>query len=191
MTRPLVIVAALAENRVIGRDNALIWRLRSDLRRFREITWGKPLIMGRKTFESIGKPLPGRETIVMTRDTGWSAPGVRTAASFDEAVAIADEIAATMGAAEIVVAGGADIYDQALQRASFLRLTVVHAEPQGDARFPLYDESAFVETSRREHEAGAGDEHAFTFIDLVRADSHRPVDESATRPHLEPGTGGD
>lgn len=170
MSRPVVIVAALAENRVIGRDNSLIWRLRSDLRRFREITWGKPLIMGRKTFESIGKPLPGRETIVMTRDSDWSAPGVRKASSFDEALAIADEVAATMGAAEIVVAGGAEIYDQALPRASSLRLTLVHATPEGDALFPLFDESSFVETSRQEYSAGEADEFRFSFVDLARVE---------------------
>ncbi len=176
MTRPIVIVAALAENRVIGRDNQLIWRLRSDLKRFREITWGKPLIMGRKTFQSIGKPLPGRATVVLTRDAAWCADGVKTAGTLEEAVTIADEIAATMGASEIVVAGGADVYDQAIPLASAMRLTLVRASPQGDALFPNYDEAAFEVVSREDHPAGEGDEAPFTFIDLVRIKRACPVD---------------
>ena len=110
MTRPLAIVAAVAENGVIGRDNKLIWRLRSDLRRFRDLTWGKPMIMGRKTFDSIGKPLPGRRTVVVTRDRGFAADGVDAAHGWPEALARAEELADELGATEIAVVGGAEIY---------------------------------------------------------------------------------
>jgi dihydrofolate reductase len=167
----IVIVAAHAQNGVIGRDNQLIWRLKSDLRRFRDITMGKPLIMGRKTFESIGKPLPGRRTIVMSRAEDFTAEGVALARSFDAALALAEQAADEMGVAEIIVAGGAQVYEQALDRADSLRLTLVHAAPEGDATFPAYDRAAFRETFREDHQAGADDAHAFTFVDLERRTS--------------------
>jgi dihydrofolate reductase len=164
----IVIVVAHAENGVIGRDNQLIWRLKSDLRRFREITMGKPLIMGRKTFESIGKPLPGRRTIVMSRDEGFAPEGVAVARSFDAALSLAEQAAGEMGVEEIVVAGGAQVYELALDRAASLRITLVHARPEGDATFPAYDAGEFRETFREDRAAGPDDEHAFTFIDLER-----------------------
>lgn len=166
--KPIVIVAALADNGVIGRDNQLIWRLKSDLRRFKEITLGKPLVMGRKTYDSIGRPLPGRRTIVLTRDEGFSAEGVEVARSFDAALAMADRIADEMGAAEIVVAGGAQIYELALPRADILKLTLVHARPEGDAVFPHYDGTRFREIFRQDRPRGPDDEHPFTFVDLAR-----------------------
>jgi hypothetical protein len=110
MRLPLAIVAAIADNGVIGRDNRLIWRLRSDLRRFRDLTWGKPMIMGRKTYDSIGKPLPGRRTVVLTRDRSFAAPGVEVAHGWDQALARADALASEMGTDEISVIGGAEIY---------------------------------------------------------------------------------
>jgi len=166
--KPIVIVAALADNGIIGRDNQLIWRLKSDLRRFKQITVGKPLIMGRKTYESIGRPLPGRRTIVMTRDENFATEGVEIARSFDAAAAAADRIADEMGASEIIVSGGAQIYEIALPTAEFLKLTLVHAAPEGDASFPHYDATAFRETFREDHPSGPDDEHPFTFIDLAR-----------------------
>jgi dihydrofolate reductase len=166
--KPIVIVAALAENGIIGRDNQLIWRLKSDLRRFKEITVGKPLIMGRKTFDSIGRPLPGRRTIVLTRDEHYSAEGVEIARSFDAAAAVAERIADEMGACEIIVAGGEQVYQLALPKANFLKLTLVHASPEGDASFPHYDATEFRETFREYHPSGPDDEHPFTFIDLAR-----------------------
>lgn len=169
--RPLTIVAAIADNGVIGRDNQLIWRLRSDLKRFRAITLGKPLVMGRKTFESIGKPLPGRRTIVMTRDPAFSSEGVDVARSFDAALSMADAAADALGAGEIVVAGGAEIYALALPRAQRLRLTLVHAAPEGDAFFPAYDRAAFREVLREDRPAGTDDEHPFSFVDLERRDA--------------------
>ena len=168
MARSVALVAAVADNGVIGRDNRLIWRLKSDLRRFRDLTWGKPMIMGRKTFESIGKPLPGRRTVVLTRDPAFAPEGVEVAHGWDEAVARADALAAEMGASEIMVVGGAEIYALALPQVRRLYLTQVHAAPEGDAAFPLFDRSAFRELRRRDLPAGPDDEHPFTFVDLER-----------------------
>ena len=168
MTRPLAIVAAVADNGVIGRDNRLIWRLRSDLRRFRDLTWGKPMIMGRRTHESIGKPLPGRETIVLTRDRGFHEPGIHVAHDLETAVARAQALAEERDAKEIAVIGGADIYRQSLPLAQRLYLTLVHAEPEGDVTFPAFDRTSFQERRREDRPKGPDDEHAFTFLDLER-----------------------
>ena len=168
MTCPLIIVVAFAENGVIGRDNQLLWRRKTDLRRFRELTWGKPMIMGRKTFQSIGKPLPGRQTIVLTRDPAFACEGVHVAHSWEKAVATGQELAAAMGADSVVVAGGGEIYALALPHAQTLHLTEVHASVEGDAVFPSYDRNAFRERGRSPHPKGPDDEFAFTFIDLER-----------------------
>jgi dihydrofolate reductase len=168
MTVPLVIVVAAAENGIIGRDNQLLWRLKSDLRRFRDLTWGKPLIMGRKTYESIGRPLPGRQTIVLTRDPAFRAAGIHVAHSWDEAVRQGQELAKTMPADAVIVAGGAEIYELALPQVQTVFLTQVHAAPQGDAVFPSLDRAAFREVRRTDHQKGPDDEFAFTFIDLER-----------------------
>jgi dihydrofolate reductase len=172
MTLPLVLVAAIADNGVIGDDNRLIWRLKTDLRRFRAFTIGRPVVMGRKTFQSIGKPLPGRTSIVLTRDASCVVPeGVRLAHSLDDALAIGREVAAATGADSIAVAGGADIYAQTLHLADRLHLTLVHATPPGDAVFPDFSRSDFVETAREEHPQTADDDHPFTFVDLSRRKS--------------------
>ena len=168
MTHPLMIVVAVAENGVIGRDNRLLWRLKTDLRRYRDLTWGKPMIMGRKTFESIGRPLPGRETVVLTRDRGFSAEGVHVAHDWTEAVAIADRLADRLGADAIVIAGGTDIYRMALPETERIHLTEVHTAPEGDAVFPHFDRSAFREVRRVDHRPGPDDEHSFTFVELER-----------------------
>ena len=168
MTRPLAIVAAVADNGVIGRNNRLIWRLKSDLRRFRDLTVGKPMIIGRKTHESIGRPLPGRETIVLTRDESFAAAGVHVVHGWDEAVALGGRLAEGMGASEVAVGGGAEIYRLALPQAGFLYLTLVHAEPEGEAVFPPFDRAAFREVRRQDRPKGPDDEHAFTFVDLER-----------------------
>jgi dihydrofolate reductase len=168
MTRPLALVVAVAENGVIGRDNALVWHQRTDLKRFRALTLGKPLIMGRKTFASIGKPLPGRETVVVTRDVGFASPGIHVAHGLPEALRLADEIAGRMDADEISVVGGAEVYRLALPLADRLHLTLVHAAPEGDVSFPAYDPADFIETWRESHSAGPHDEHPFTFVDLQR-----------------------
>ena len=168
MSRPLAIVVALAENGVIGRDNKLIWRLKSDLRRFRELTIGKPMIIGRKTHESIGRPLPGRETVVLTRDRGFSAEGVHVAHDWDEALSRAERLADSMGAPEITIGGGAEIYKLALPQVQRLYLTLVHAEPPGEAVFPPFDRGQFREIRREPRPKGPDDEYAFTFLDLER-----------------------
>jgi dihydrofolate reductase len=135
---PVALIAAVAANGVIGRDNRLPWRLPADLRRFKELTMGHALVMGRRTYESIGRPLPGRVTVVLTRDPAFMAPpGALAARSLEEALAAA--AAATPGAGEVFVAGGAEVYAQALPRADRLYLTRVEAEVEGDARFPDLD----------------------------------------------------
>ena len=168
MTIPLILVVAVAENGVIGRDNHLLWRIKTDLGRFRRLTMGKPMIMGRKTFQSIGKPLPGRETIVLTRDAGFSAEGVHVVHTWEEAVAKGGELAASMGADAVAVAGGAEIYALALPQVQSIFLTKVQTTPEGDAFFPDFDRSQFRETRREDHPKGPDDEHPFTFIDLER-----------------------
>ena len=168
MTHPLILVVAVAENGVIGRDNHLLWRLRTDLKRFRDLTMGKPMIMGRKTFQSIGKPLPGRETIVLTRDPGFATQGAHVARSWEEALAQGLSLADRMGANAVAIAGGAEIYALALPHVQTIYLTQVHAAPEGDAVFPAFDRSLFRETYRADHPKGADNEHPFTFIDLER-----------------------
>ncbi len=168
MTLPLILVVAMAENGVIGRDNRLLWRIKTDMARFRRLTMGRPMIMGRKTFESIGKPLPGRETIVLTRDGEFSAEGVHVAHTWEEAVAKGEELAGKAGADAVAVAGGAEIYALALPHVQTLFLTQVHTAPEGDAVFPSFDRSQFREVRREDHPKGPDDEHPFTFIDLER-----------------------
>lgn len=168
MTPTLILVVAAADNGVIGRDNHLLWRLKTDLRRFRDLTWGKPMIMGRKTFRSIGKPLPGRETIVLTRDPAFEAAGTHAARTWDDAVAQANALAQSMSANEIAIVGGAEIYALALPHVQKIFLTKVHAAPDGDAVFPALDPSVFKEIGRQDHPKGPDDEHPFTFIDLER-----------------------
>ncbi len=166
---PLVVVAALARNGAIGRNNALPWRAPSDLRRFRDLTWGRPLIMGRKTYQSIGGPLPGRETIVLTRDPTFLAEGrpehVHLAKDFDAALALAADLARAMGASEAILAGGAQLFDLGLPRAKFLRLTLVDCAPEADSFFPEIDWRQWREVRRERPPRGAGDEFALEFVD--------------------------
>lgn len=168
MKLPVVLVVAAADNDVIGRDNGLIWRLRTDLRHFRALTIGRPLVMGRKTFLSIGAPLPGRETIVLTRDTAFAADGVRVTHDLEAALALAQEVGAAMGADSVAIGGGGDIYAQTIDRADRIHLTRVHVRPEGDTLFPAIDPARFREVGREEHQAGPSDEHPFTFIDYER-----------------------
>ena len=167
--RPAIaLVAAVARNRVIGGDNRMIWKLSSDLKRLRALTWGKPLIMGRKTFDSIGKPLPGRETIVVTRDPAFAPAGVRVAHDVDAALALAGEIAGEMKADEIMVAGGGEIYRQTIERADRLYLTEVDLTPEGDAYFPAIDPAYWREASRERGVRTDRDDAEFVYIDYVR-----------------------
>jgi dihydrofolate reductase len=165
---PLVLVAAVARNGVIGTDNRLLWRLSSDLKRFKALTLGKPLVMGRKTFESIGRPLPGRDTIVVTHDKAFAAEGALVAHDLDAALALAAERASAMGADAIVIAGGGEIYAQTIDRASRLAITEVALDPEGNARFPEIDPAAWREVRREQGQRGPRDEADFAFVDYER-----------------------
>jgi dihydrofolate reductase len=160
----LVLVAAVAENGVIGRGGNLPWRLRSDLRHFRAVTLGHPTVMGRKTYDAIGRPLAGRTNIVVTRDPAFAAPGVVAAPGLDAALAIARGDALRRRAAEIMIIGGEDLYRQTIDRAVRLEITRVHARPEGDSVFPQIDPARWRETGRREHPAGRDDDAAFTTL---------------------------
>jgi dihydrofolate reductase len=164
----LAIVVAVAENGVIGRGNDMPWRLRTDLRHFRTLTMGRPILMGRKTFAAIGKPLPGRRMIVLTRDQNFASEGVEVARTLEEGLAIGDRVAAEMGSDALMCVGGAEIYRLLLPRAERLYVTEVKARPEGDASFPPIDGTAFREISREPHPAGPDDDHAFDFVDYVR-----------------------
>lgn len=169
MTGPIVaLIAAVARNGVIGRDNGLVWRLPSDLKRFKALTLGRPLIMGRKTFQSIGRPLPGRETIVVTRQSQFRAEGVLSAPDLDAAFALAARRAAALGANEIMVAGGGDIYAQTISRADRLFLTEVALAPDGDVRFPAIEMARWRETRREAGLRTDRDEADYTFVDYER-----------------------
>ena len=167
-TLPVVLIAAIADNGVIGRNNTLIWRLRTDLRRFRELTMGCPIIMGRKTFLSIGKPLPGRQTVVLSRDPTFQPDGVYVVPTLGQALETGQRLGQAIGARAVIVAGGGEVYAQALPFADRLELTFVHTRPEGDAVFPPWDRSAFRESARRDHPAGPEDEFAFAFATFER-----------------------
>jgi dihydrofolate reductase len=169
MTLDVIVIAAVSENGVIGRDNKLPWRLKSDMRHFRSLTLGKPVIMGRKTYLSIGKPLADRTTIVVSRDPSLAAQGVLAAPSLDAAFAAARGDALRRGVNAVVVAGGAEIYAQAWPQATQLAVTHVKKRVDGDARFPAIDPKLWRETSRQEHEPEAEDEAPFAFVNYERA----------------------
>src|SRR5262245_2696314 len=154
----------MTRDRVIGRDNAMPWHLPDDLKHFKTLTMGKPMLMGRKTFEAIGKPLPGRTSLVLTRDTSWQAPGVSAVRSLDEA------FASIGNAPELCVVGGAEIYKLTLPIARRIHLTRIHATIAGDTVFPTIDISQWRESERTEHPAD--DRHAYpmTFSTLDRRD---------------------
>jgi len=164
-----ILVAAIGENGVIGRDNKLPWRVKSDLQYFKAVTMNKPIVMGRKTYMSIGKPLPGRTNIVITRDTSFAAPGVVTASSVEEAMTIARADALTRGADAIAVIGGTDIFNQTMGIADRLVLTRMHMSPEGESVFPPIDPKIWREIERREQPKGEGDDCGFTYLTYVRS----------------------
>jgi dihydrofolate reductase len=157
-------VVAVADNDVIGQGGGLPWRLKSDMQHFRAATMGKPVVMGRKTYLSIGKPLAGRTNIVVSRDRAFTAPGVLVAPSIEAALTVARGDALRRGAAEIAVIGGADIYAQTMTAADRLVVTRVHLRPGGDTKFPSVDPNVWKEVERAEHRAGPHDEADFTIV---------------------------
>ena len=164
----IVLVVAVAENGVIGASGAIPWRLKSDMARFKALTTGKPVVMGRKTFVSIGRPLPGRTNIVVTRDLGFRADGVVVTHSFTDAKAIATGDALRRFATEIAVIGGAEIYAQWMDSADRLEFTEVHARPDGDTRFPAVDVTAWEEVARVRNPAGPNDSADFSYVTFRR-----------------------
>ena len=173
----IVFVVAVADNGVIGRAGRLPWHLRSDLRHFRALTMGHPILMGRKTYVGIGRPLPGRTNIVVTRDIGSGLPGAVAAPSIDAALAVARADAARRGVNAVMVVGGADIYAQLLAKADRLELTRVHVRPEGDVTFPEPDPELWRCDAAREHPAGSGDDAGFTI------QTYRRVERAGSNPY--------
>ena len=167
MIRTALIVAR-ADNGIIGVDNQLPWYLPSDLRYFKQVTMGKPVVMGRKTFESIGRPLPGRTNVVITRNADWSAPGVRVVGSLADALKLATAQADLDGADEVMVIGGATLYREAFDQVDRMYVTQVHASPDGDAFCEAPDQEKFARTSVEDH---AGDDaspaHSYEVWDRI------------------------
>lgn len=156
------IIVAVAKNGVIGDKNSLLWHIREDMVHFRTLTSGHPVIMGRKTYDSIGRPLPKRTNVVITRDTELQIEGCTMAHSLEEAIALFDP------EEEIFIIGGAQIYTQALPLAHRIYLTVVEREYQGDTSFPAIDYSIWKQTSREDFPSGEAFEYPFSFITLER-----------------------
>ncbi|VAW76848.1 Dihydrofolate reductase [hydrothermal vent metagenome] len=156
------LIAAMAENRVIGRNNQLPWRLSADLQRFKALTMGKPIIMGRKTWESIGRPLPGRTNIVVTRDASYQAEGCVVVHSVDQALKAAAD------SDEVMVIGGANLYQQLLERTDRLYLTQVKTNVEGDAWFPEFDMTQWHEIARESHSNDEKNDFDFEFVTLER-----------------------
>lgn len=147
------LVWAMAENRLIGADNTLPWRLPRDMRHFMDVTMGKPVLMGRKTFESMKAPLPGRTNIVLTRNTDWQRDGVQIVHDLEAGLALAERQCVADAQDEMMVIGGADIYALALPRATRLYMTLVHASPPGDVYFPEFDLNAWRKVSQEDYSA--------------------------------------
>ena len=172
-TPSIVMVAAMTENRVIGRDGGMPWHLPADMAHFRALTMGKPIIMGRLTHESLGRVLDGRYNIVLSRQRpfrkpGFQAPGRVVAHSFDQAFQLAEQHAVANGAAEIAIIGGASVYRQALAHSSRLYLTQVHTTIDGDARFPEIERDEWQEVSRKKRSADVRNRYDMSFIELVK-----------------------
>lgn len=162
----LSIIAALSENYVIGKDNQLPWHLPADLKRFKKITWGKPILMGRKTYESIGRPLPGRRNIIVTRNPDFQAEGCEIVHSLDQGLSLVRD------SAEVMVIGGAELFAQALPRASCMYLTVIHQHIEGDCFFPRWDAKQWREVERADFVADSKSHQGYSFVVLERGHSY-------------------
>ncbi len=172
-SRPeVVLIVAVAENGVIGAAGGIPWRLKSDMQRFKAMTLGKPVVMGRKTFVSLRKPLPGRTNIVVTRDANYRAAGAVVTTSFAAARAVATGDALRRLATEIAVIGGAEIYAQWIDSAGRLEITEVHARPDGDTRFPAIDPAAWEEVARVRNPAGPDDSADYSYVTYRRRKPH-------------------
>jgi len=166
----IVLIAAVADNGVIGQGGTMPWRLKSDMAHFRALTMGKPVVMGRKTYLSLSlKPLPGRTNIVVTRDEKFTAPGVLVARSLEIGLQAARGDALRRGT-DVMVIGGAEIYAQAMPFAGRLEITRIHMKPEGDTVFPPIDPAVWREAAREPHPAGEGDDAAFDFVSYVKAE---------------------
>lgn len=176
------LIVAVGENGIIGANGGLPWRLSSDLKTFRRLTLGKPIIMGRKTFQSIGKPLDLRENIVLTTDPFFAAEGVSVVDSFASALTLARVLAKTAGVDEIMVIGGADVFAAALPHATRLYWTDVHAAPEGDVSFPAFDRAEWQEVSREPLPRGPKDQ----FDATLRVLEKTTQPESASMAHATP-----
>lgn len=163
------LIVALADNRVIGRDNRMPWHLPDDLKYFKRMTMGKPILMGRRTFESIGKPLPGRTNIVITRQTDWRAEGVQVVHSLSEGIELATSLPLIDRNEEVMVIGGAQIYREALPKTQRLYLTEIHGEIEGDTFFPPVNGEEWMEVAREDHQARPASpyDHSFVVLDRV------------------------
>lgn len=165
----LAMIVAQSSNRVIGRDNKLPWYLPGDLKYFKQATMGKPIIMGRKTFESIGKPLPGRLNIVISRDASFTAQGIKVVMSLPEAIELAESQALIDGVDEAMIIGGAQIYALALPEVERLYITQVHADIEGDAYFPEFNRSQWAELGREDFSAQGPNPYDYSFIVYQRS----------------------
>ena len=169
----IILIVAVAENGVIGANGAMPWRLKSDMQRLKALTMGKPIVMGRKTFESFPRgPLPGRTNIVVTRDATFRAAGAVVATSFADAMAVATGDALRRFATEIAVIGGAEIYALAMDRADRVEITEVHARPDGDTRFAEIAVSDWEEVARVRNPAGPDDSADFSYVTFRRRSPH-------------------
>ena len=173
VARPhIVLIAAVADNGVIGANGAIPWRLKSDMQRFKAMTIDKPVVMGRKTFASLRRPLPGRSNIVISRDAEFRAAGAVVTTSMAAARAIATGDALRRFATEIAVIGGAEIYAQWFELADRLEITEVHARPGGDTSFVAIDAAVWQEVARERHSAAPDDSADFSYVTYIRRKSH-------------------
>ena len=161
MNKPIIsLIAAMANNRVIGKNNQMPWHLPADLRHFKAITLGKPIIMGRKTYESIGRPLPGRKNIVISRDTNYTLENCETVCSLEEAMGLVNDVE------EIMIIGGGYLYSQTLPQADRLYLTFIDLDVEGDTRFPSYEHLKLTELKREKHLKDEKNQYDYQFVDF-------------------------
>jgi dihydrofolate reductase len=168
----VVLIVAVADNGVIGAGGTIPWRLKTDQQRLKALTINKPVVMGRKTFVSLRRPLPQRTNIVVTRDQSYRAPGAVVTTTFEDARAVATGDALRRFATEIAVIGGAEIYAQWMDVADRLEVTEVHASPDGDTRFAAIDNAIWQEVARERHPAGPDDSTDFSYVTYIRRKSH-------------------